>query len=65
MNKFERRLRGDFKRKKRSVYYPGWIANYKLRRTGKPCSCIFCSPGKAIINGVKKKEKKEIELAFL
>jgi hypothetical protein len=65
MNKFERRLKGNLKRKKRAVHYPGWINNYILRNTGKPCSCMFCSPGKTVLNGVKKKEKKELELAFI
>lgn len=60
MNKLERRLKGECKRKKRAVHYPGWINNFILRDTGKPCSCMFCSPGKVLTNGDKKRERKEM-----
>ena len=62
MNKFERRLKGELKRKQRAVHYPGWINNFVLRDTGKPCSCMMCSPGKVLCNGEKKKERKEFML---
>lgn len=65
MNKFERRLKGKYKLKKRAVHYPGWVRNFKLRDTGKPCSCMFCSPGKALANGVKKREKIELEFYLM
>lgn len=32
-----------------------------LRTTSKPCSCVMCSPRKFKSNGVKKKDKKELE----
>lgn len=32
-----------------------------FRTTGKPCSCWCCQPDKMKINGLKKKEYKEIQ----
>lgn len=47
MNKYERRLKGLYKYKKRLRNY-GFeeTDHYVLRSTGKPCSCYLCSPGK-------------------
>ncbi|CAL2093666.1 conserved protein of unknown function [Tenacibaculum sp. 190524A05c] len=45
MNKFERRLKGFYKYKKRLRNYNLKNSeNYILKTTGKPCSCYLCSP---------------------
>lgn len=45
MNKFERRLKGHYKYKKRLRNYNLTDSEgYILRTTGKPCSCYMCSP---------------------
>jgi hypothetical protein len=62
MNKQERKLKGQAKFKKRlknygiiqDIFDNGWgnnprnkLINFNCyRTTGKPCSCIMCSPGK-------------------
>ncbi len=47
MNKYERRLKGFYKYKKRLRNYSSRGANYYiLKTTGKPCSCYMCSPKK-------------------
>lgn len=45
MNKFERRLKGYYKYKKRlKNYNRSYSDGYILKTTGKPCSCYMCSP---------------------
>ena len=45
MNKFERRLKGFYKYKKRLKNYNLTAEeNQILKTTGKPCSCFMCSP---------------------
>ena len=45
MNKFERRLKGLYKFKKRLRNYNlNRSEGYILKTTGKPCSCYMCSP---------------------
>lgn len=45
MNKFERRLKGFYKYKKRLKNYSLTAEeNHILKTTGKPCSCFMCSP---------------------
>lgn len=56
MNKQERKLKGYYKFKKRlanhnllkSMTNPEWKGNlHAFKTTGKPCSCILCSPSKS------------------
>lgn len=67
MNKQERKLKGNFKYIKRlkNIRLTGGVHYHVYKTTGTPCSCAMCSPGNAKINGQKKKEKKEFELAFI
>jgi len=51
MNKLERRTKGYYKYIKRLKQWYNCSKiqnrqNYKLKTTGKPCSCPLCSPGK-------------------
>lgn len=47
MNKQERKLKGMYKFKKRLKNYRREGTNsYIYKTTGKPCSCVMCSPAK-------------------
>jgi len=49
MNKQERKIKGQFKFKKRLKNYQllnSEFKHYSLKTTGKPCSCYMCSPKK-------------------
>ena len=43
MNKFERRLKGFYKKRLRN-YNLNHSDGYILKATSKPCSCYMCSP---------------------
>lgn len=63
MNKFERRLKGLYKFKKRLRNYNlNSNEGYLLKTTGKPCSCYMCSPkeGKPKYKDSKNKDHHSI-----
>jgi len=64
MNKGRRHELKMLKFKKRLENYRlvGVNGNFNcFRSTGKPCSCWCCQPEKMKVNGLKKKEYKEIK----
>lgn len=63
MNKFERRVKGMFKFKKRlKLWYPCSEQrnnqHYTLKTTSTPCSCYMCS-GESYSRKIKHKNKDE------
>ena len=64
-NKLERRIKGEFKFKKRlKIWYPCSKTrnrqHYVLKTTGTPCSCHMCSGPKHSRKQKHKNEKEEI-----